>query len=349
MAYAWIPRESRIAVKQPCTISRDGRTIKRQKETACNMELEVTEILEDRTHAKNDFSSKAIVLRVSPQDTANVLQRFAEEVPLNRYGLGHLKRVRRTKFVAAAEAGYVIEVLVCPEKDLCMTPPGIQKLCERNSSIVEVPKYEPVTKEEYEVWNRHWPSNFRPNQLDKERERGFSEEEKKQILYYCNLVDADSQDCSTIMQRPLGGGIIVNPVNEQVVTSAGRIMKKLAAQHGSNALQHPLSDAVMLCIEGVAAAVNDFEAHIGAIEMQPVPEDQYLCTGLDLYLVDEPDIMDAMALVHSRIRRVFFTREDAARGALSSLYRLHCQRDLNHHYRVFHVVKSMPKEGSSTE
>uniref|UniRef100_A0A182WKZ9 CMP/dCMP-type deaminase domain-containing protein n=1 Tax=Anopheles minimus TaxID=112268 RepID=A0A182WKZ9_9DIPT len=75
----------------------------------------------------------------------------------------------------------------------------------------------------------------------------------------------------------------------------------------------------------------------------PVAEDNlakygpYLCTGYDVYLTHEPCIMCAMALVHSRVRRVFY-HHPTARGALGTLTKLHTVKDLNHHYEVFRIV-----------
>lgn len=64
----------------------------------------------------------------------------------------------------------------------------------------------------------------------------------------------------------------------------------------------------------------------------------YLCTGNDIYLVWEPCIMCAMALVHQRIRRVFYTCPNPSAGALGSVHRLQGEKSLNHHYAVFRVV-----------
>lgn len=61
----------------------------------------------------------------------------------------------------------------------------------------------------------------------------------------------------------------------------------------------------------------------------------YLCTGYDLYVTREPCSMCAMALVHSRIRRVFYGCSDNITGALGSRYKIHTQTGLNHHYEVF--------------
>ncbi|KAG4067523.1 hypothetical protein HA402_005295 [Bradysia odoriphaga] len=62
----------------------------------------------------------------------------------------------------------------------------------------------------------------------------------------------------------------------------------------------------------------------------------YLCTGYDVYLTDEPCIMCAMALVHSRARRIFFHRPNA-KGALKTLTKLHTIKALNHHYEVYQI------------
>lgn len=65
----------------------------------------------------------------------------------------------------------------------------------------------------------------------------------------------------------------------------------------------------------------------------------YLCTGFDCYVVREPCAMCAMALVHSRVRRVIYAARDAAGGALGGQFLLHAQRSLNHHYEVYRTVQ----------
>ncbi|XP_056693297.1 tRNA-specific adenosine deaminase TAD3 isoform X2 [Spinacia oleracea] len=67
-------------------------------------------------------------------------------------------------------------------------------------------------------------------------------------------------------------------------------------------------------------------------------ERPYLCTGCDIYLAWEPCAMCAMALVHQRIKRIFYAFPNPHTGALGTVYRLQGEKSLNHHYAVFQVI-----------
>jgi tRNA-specific adenosine deaminase 3 len=103
-----------------------------------------------------------------------------------------------------------------------------------------------------------------------------------------------------------------------------------------------LESGPMLAANSVAAAVEPCEANgIAAVidDRGPGPK-PYLCTGFDCYLVREPCVMCAMALVHSRVRRVMYAKADPKWGALGGSLRLHGQRSLNHHYTVYHMPRT---------
>ncbi|XP_045782838.1 probable inactive tRNA-specific adenosine deaminase-like protein 3 isoform X1 [Maniola jurtina] len=61
----------------------------------------------------------------------------------------------------------------------------------------------------------------------------------------------------------------------------------------------------------------------------------YLCTGYDIYMLKEPCMMCAMALVHARAKRVFFCFKNSVCGALCSVAKLQTVPSLNHHFEVF--------------
>ena len=95
-------------------------------------------------------------------------------------------------------------------------------------------------------------------------------------------------------------------------------------------------------VDSMAAAVElrDTDGVVAAIDDRDPGPKPYLCTGFDCYLVREPCVMCAMALVHSRVRRVVYAEADPKWGALGGSLRLHGQRSLNHHYTVYHMPRT---------
>ena len=63
-------------------------------------------------------------------------------------------------------------------------------------------------------------------------------------------------------------------------------------------------------------------------------DDAYLCQDCDVVLTMEPCIMCAMALVHSRVKRVAFWHSDMEFGGFGGRLALHQCQSLNHTVRV---------------
>ena len=98
---------------------------------------------------------------------------------------------------------------------------------------------------------------------------------------------------------------------------------------------HPLQHAIMRCIAAVAEQQRLAEgAAAGAGSKRPGAPTHHLCTGCDAILTVEPCAMCAMALLHSRIRRVVYAAPAPADGALGSVYEVHAEPALNHHFQV---------------
>ena len=101
-------------------------------------------------------------------------------------------------------------------------------------------------------------------------------------------------------------------------------------------LFNPKNEYFVKCGPGVYSfehstivAINNFEVH----------EDQYLCSEACAILYEEPCIMCAMALVHSRVQRVYYVHTSEF-GAYS-YWNLH-ERSVNYMYRIFQLIKNNP-------
>ncbi|XP_045621537.1 probable inactive tRNA-specific adenosine deaminase-like protein 3 isoform X2 [Procambarus clarkii] len=66
----------------------------------------------------------------------------------------------------------------------------------------------------------------------------------------------------------------------------------------------------------------------------------YICTGIDVYITHEPCMMCAMALLHSRVHRIFYCCPEPHLGALGSITKLHTLPGINHRYEVFTVTQT---------
>ncbi|KAK1269807.1 hypothetical protein QJS04_geneDACA022877 [Acorus gramineus] len=127
---------------------------------------------------------------------------------------------------------------------------------------------------------------------------------------------------------------------------------------GSTTKWHPLRHATLVAIENAASrdrrlypripakrqktqnSDNEEEHTPEAVTNGLTPEATrpYLCTGYDIYIAWEPCTMCAMALVHQRIRRIFYAFPNPNAGALNSIHRLQGEKSLNHHYSVFRIL-----------
>ena len=108
----------------------------------------------------------------------------------------------------------------------------------------------------------------------------------------------------------------------------------------ANTTRSPLNHAVMVAINNVAKMQKNSK-NIALDSDLMYFENDYLCTNYECFLSQEPCIMCAMALVHSRIKRVFFYSDSnrleypECNDQAYQTHKLHVLDNLNHHYEVW--------------
>ena len=195
-----------------------------------------------------------------------------------------------------------------------------------------VSKLEPMLRIEYEEWKEYWPLSF------------------YERLDLIDRLDQSQEEYASSWSSKILDFKFQNPNIENVAMIVHPVKNELLALGTDSCLQHPLRHAVMNVIENVALQESENRNNSNTSNTKKRSLDEtnygYLCTGLDIFVFREPCIMYffskfkfnyrcSMALVHSRIHRLFFIKENPENGGICSIYKLHMHKSLNHHFRCY--------------
>uniref|UniRef100_A0A915P090 AMP-dependent synthetase/ligase domain-containing protein n=2 Tax=Meloidogyne TaxID=189290 RepID=A0A915P090_9BILA len=255
----------------------------------------------------DDFSASSKILSIKNK---KFITKIVAILPKLDKKFQHLKRVWNN------------QILICineeegedEEKSLLTT---IKQLLEEEEIKISqqfVPRNAPLTQIQCELAKKYWPISFHKNSIleAKLNEQYFS---TKEIEIYSNLffkVELTKGLIFLIFNIKIFTGVLFyDPKNNKIVCSSTTNPK------------HPLKHAVIQCID-ILAKIQ---------EQEKISKDgQYLATGFDAILFKEPCTMCAMALVHCRVKRIFFGEENKKNGALITKWRLQESKSLNHHF-----------------
>lgn len=239
-------------------------------------------------------------------------------------------------------------------------------VCEYESHtfhLARVPKYGPHTREYQERWTKeYWPVVIiSPDKMTMRERYTIDAAEGHIMRQHMETVRALAAAAYHHHHHKEYGienaCIIVDPVTNTIVGSG---------VDGSQ--EHPLKHPIFNAVQEVAdwqqstwyrndTVLHGKESALKRVLNQPSALDTgdrashadlppYLCTGYDCYVLHEPCTMCAMALVHSRLRRIIYSKEDP-HGILSSgssphpsnheAVRLHAIKSLNHHFLVYRI------------
>lgn len=217
--------------------------------------------------------------------------------------LKHLKKIRKVK----EKDSNFLEILLCSVEDFpeFEAVPGLANLLSATSSdlkTIQVPSEPPFNQREKQAWENIWPISFNPVA----RKLEFTGEEK---LFFQECMRNAVEIAKLNKQNgnlPIGV-VIVNSSHKKIISSSAD------CRH-----EYPLDHAVFKAIK----------------EKENTKDDPYLLRGCDVFVTSEPCVMCAMALVHSKVDRVFYgvQREE---GALGSHILLHKMKNLNHKFDCF--------------
>jgi Cytosine/adenosine deaminases len=296
----------------------------------------------------------------------NAVLAYIKHIPIYQAEeLDHLKRIHKHP----TENDF-LNIVLCSVKDKDklnnqeLEAAGVEEI-----TTIEVSKYPPYTKEQYEKFKIPWPVNmknkvndiitFKSNELAKIEEFMKRAIELAKMTYSkgnrfnaCLLVDP-SKNNEVLMDAVDETGGLIESINHCVMRLTDKFgkfcceknkgIKKVKKNRNESSFevvqedQNPLEEEKSASTDPVPPkrkATDDIQEYF--------PTGYYYCSNLDLYLVMEPCIMCSMALVHSRIRRVFYSipYEGPGTGGINEKLQINNLQGLNHKYAVFYNILS---------
>ncbi|KAJ3649129.1 hypothetical protein Zmor_020889 [Zophobas morio] len=291
----------------------------------------LTPILADELYKELPLIDVYVGKIKDPKTTSKVVVELNSVLPIPE--LTHLKRVRGK------------EILLFPkgdnDEDDCLTvlkQKGFDvDLIESQVRVIAVAEIPPKVRKQYEVVHKLWPCNFHSNAYWEKLSTNslFSDSELEQHAKFMRIAIDICDICSVRVSA-----VVVDPVITSVVGFGF-----------DQTSDYPTKHAVMVAIDEVARSQKGgvWPRHQNYDKIQSLlkmkhenlqfgfstsGEGPYLCTGYSVYTTCEPCITCAMALVHSRAKRVFYGVK-SEKGALGSSCKIHIVENLNHHYEAF--------------
>lgn len=251
-----------------------------------------------------------------------------------------------------ARRGKLAEILLGKEQvlDGGNNEDDIQLLLESRLRTVSVPKHPPQSQAQADQAKTDplswpWPTYFYPLKSMEYRRQQLTLGEEEMSLMHQIVQEHLFLDDDTTRQV----AVVVDPSTQRVLCKSWE-EKALQNQQQEVCIskQNPLATPVLLALQGVARLERQPQQHTSSKQQK---QQQYLCTGYDLYCNYEPTIFEAMACVHARLARLIFCRQtnnnsDVWHGALTR-HSIHCLPGTNHHYRALEYRDRNVVDGGS--
>jgi tRNA-specific adenosine deaminase 3 len=304
-----------------------------------NNNFTFVEILPPEPQDTRPRTIQAYSAYVEPKDCSKIVKQLSRKIPLGD-DLSHLKRVKKADSNSTTERieldqdeeeaarkrpKLLLQVLVGRERS---PDDELEQLVGGPLHLVTVPGRPPQSQSEAREFNLLWPTNFFALKSDEHKEQQ-SALQPNEIKYMKQIMEQVVATESVILVDPSQQTIVARSNEEAQLQGSTTTTTSDKSNH------NPLASPILLAIQGVSRLERQAALEKSADDFS---KGQYLCTGYDLYSYYDPTIFEAMACVHSRLRRILFvptSRDGTVWRHACSQHRIHCLPGTNHKYRAF--------------
>ncbi|KAM3172442.1 hypothetical protein ACTXT7_014512 [Hymenolepis weldensis] len=277
-------------------------------------------------------------LKPLPKGLGHLKRAFVKQSSLNRVGRV-LLGLASQKFTEENAKGLASQLcnetgISEPTVDSCFVPLCQPRSCRQQKALSSLTKDGDVL--------RSWPFNFHSDQnlesllsvgglkdrLNESARPYFSIEELRWHNHWLRRAVNLSKDASNN-----DGNASCDPENPDSVCSCVVIHKPSVKKLDVNyplPLVETVSKSAKSCIDHASMLAANA---IGRLNLEQ--GERYLLTDCDVYLSVEPCMMCTMALLHSRVARVFIAKRLPSIGGICSRWKLPLVKTVNHHLLVF--------------
>ncbi|XP_048227314.1 tRNA-specific adenosine deaminase TAD3 isoform X3 [Ricinus communis] len=291
---------------------------------------------------------------IEPKVANTLIRQLNKISPLEN--LRHVKRIQKRNVEGKNQLSVILCLASEDDNQSNNMRQDVQELInsyQLSPFITKICKYAATSREEWEEQCKFWPTSFHPLTYNIDGIAGFDEEDSQSVFNFMKVaIDlAKSGDGSwSGQQLDMTSSCYCHPLQHAcVVAIASSAERDRLMFPGLDHTGEKYLEAELMQSSSAGSPAKRQKTNLANVEDVKELDSRikdtgrpYLCTGYDIYMVWEPCTMCAMALVHQRIRRIFFAFPNPNAGALGSVYRLQGEKSLNHHYAVFRVV--LPEE-----
>jgi tRNA-specific adenosine deaminase 3 len=211
---------------------------------------------------------------------------------------------------------------------------------ENKLERIKIPYIQPITNQQYITSKSLWHLSNLPTSTSQiiYTHSDMEKEEINKITSHL-LKRKENEGVSSLLYDPVNKLVIevaeeddkdsnTNPIGHSIMKLIQNYSKKLV---NTNDIEEILiSNKKLLGEKNVDAPYDEYLNH------NMINNNQYYCENFYVFTIKEPCFMCAMALVHSRIDRIYFISENTYDGALVSKLKIN-NYNLNHSYLIFRL------------